>query len=211
MEKYISELYKSHKNEINRIKNIFHFLTKPLFDACEYQNTTGSNDCLFLSLLVTHYKPDTIIEIGTWVGTTSLVMATSYEKVNIYTCDTDNKFVKQDLEQYNRIHIHPNTHSTQLLKKLNDVKDVKLFFNDAIVTEEDCQLMINMSSDEFIFVTHDYFNSEGGYEKGHDAIEKFKSSCLINNVSYIEYLPMKNWYFEDRINGCCALLICNKS
>jgi len=208
MDNYINTLYKEHKINIDILKEKFNILTEELFKSCNNQDTTGLNDCLFLSLLVNHYKPSIIIEIGTWVGTTSLTMASSYDKAHVYTCDTSNKFVKQDLPQYNRIHIHPNTHSTQLLKKLNNLRNVKMFFNDAVITEEDCELMISMSSDSFIFVTHDYYNSTGGFEKGHDAIEKFKSECDKKNIIYTEYVPLKDWYFEDRINGCCAILLC---
>jgi predicted O-methyltransferase YrrM len=209
--KYIENISKKYNTTINDVVLELHKISKPLFDACNYSDTTGFNDCSFLSMLILEYKPKNIMEIGTWVGTTSYAMALTSKDATIYTCDNNNKFVNLNIEQNNRIINHPNTHSTVFLNNMvnNNIK-FDMIFNDASLSEEDCKLICNLSNDEFIFVTHDYYNSNGGYEKGHDAIEKMKKTLSNNKVSYTEYIPQKEWYFEDRINGCSALLICKK-
>lgn len=212
MEQYILELSKTHGKKINEIKSEITVLTKPLFIECKHSDTTGFNDTSFLSLMILEHQPKNILEIGTWVGTTSYAMATSSTDVTVYTCDNNNRFVNMGLEQNNRIKTHPSTYSTEFLKNMLS-QNIKfdMLFNDASISDEDCDMLCQLSNDKFIFTTHDYFNSNGGYEKGYHAMESMKKSLTKNNINYVEYIPKKEWYFKDRINGCCGLLICNKS
>jgi predicted O-methyltransferase YrrM len=211
MEKYIENTSLRHLTDIKNVMDKMIDITKPLFSECNNSDTTGFSDCSFLSMLIMEYKPKTIMEIGTWVGTTSYTMATTSNDVIIYTCDNNNRFVNLQIEQCNRIKIHPNTHSTQFLKRLNEQKIIfDMIFNDASLSDEDCNLICELSKNEFIFVTHDYYNSEGGYEKGYYAMESMKNALSNKNILYKEYIPKKEWYFKDRINACCGLLICNK-
>lgn len=211
MENFINNLIEKNGNTLDLIKDKFSVIGKQLFDACNHTDTTGYNDCAFLSLLVLNYKPENILEIGTWVGTTSYAMALTDGDCKVYTCDDSNRFVKLNIEANNRIFTHSKTHSTEFLKRMiNDDMVFDMIFNDASLSNEDCELLCKLTPKDFIFVTHDYFNSNGGYEKGYDAMEKMKQVLGKNNINYSEYIPKKEWYFEDRINGCSGLLICNK-
>lgn len=138
-------------------------------------------------------------------------MASSDDECNVYTCDNNDRFVNLNMDVNKRIFINPNTHSTDFLKRmLSEEKKFQMFFNDASLSSQDCDMIYELSTDEFIFATHDYYSSTGSYEKGYFAIESMKSILNQKNVVYSEYVPNKEWYFEDRINNCSALLICKK-
>lgn len=211
MENFIKVLIEKNTDTLDFIKGKFSDIGKILFDACNNSDTTGFNDCAFLSLLIMNYKPKNILEIGTWVGTTSYAMALTDENCNVYTCDDNNRFVNLHIDANKRIYTHPRTHSTEFLKKMlnNDIV-FDMVFNDATLTKEDCELLCKLTSKDFIFATHDYYNSNGGYEKGYDAMKKMKEVLDKNNIKYSEYIPQKEWYFADRINACSGLLVCNK-
>lgn len=212
MQDYIDSLYKNNVDKIANIKKKYSDFFTPLFEACNYSDTTGQGDCLFLSLLIINYKPKNILEIGTWVGTTSYTMASSSNDCNVYTCDNNDRFVNLNIEVNKRIFTHPKTHSTDFLKKvLNENKKFEMFFNDASLSNQDCELICDLASNNFIFATHDYYSSTGSFEKGYFAIESMKNILNQKNIKYVEYVPKKEWYFEDKINNCSALLICEKT
>ncbi len=211
MENYIQDTSKKHKKVIDKIISELTIFSKPLFESCNYSDTTSYSDCSFLSLLILEYKPKNIMEIGTWVGTTSYAMTSTSKDVTVYTCDNNDRFVNLNLEQNNRIKIHPKTYSTEFLKNLL-TQNIKfdMIFNDASISEEDCKMMCDLSNNEFIFATHDFYNSIGEHEKGYHAMETMKKILNEKNIKYFEYIPQKEWYFENRINACSGLLICSK-
>lgn len=198
------------QDKTNQIKEYLLSQTKPLFDACNSEDTTSLSDLLFLSLLVSYYKPNKIVEVGTWVGSSTLALAYPNQECKVFTCDNNDRFVFQNLEPYTRIFIHPNTYSTQFLKEIHPEKNIDMFFNDAIIDEIDCELMIDMASNNFIFATHDYYDQHGNHQKGNWVMEIFKNALIKNSIKFTELIPERSWYFGDRINGCCGLLICQK-
>jgi hypothetical protein len=213
MKNLIENLLKKHNNSLNNLTQELQFVSEQTLKACSYTDTTSLLDCNFLCLLAFEYKPKLILEIGTWVGMTSYSMALATdEDCIIHTVDNNDKFVDLNTNISKRIIRHPNIFSHQFLPSC-DLNNIDMIFNDANISIEDCDKMYHMASDNFIFVTHDYFNSEGNYEKGYEAINNMISILNHNKSSYTLYTPDPSWYFtnEYNVNGCSALLICNKN
>ena len=89
-----------------------------------------------------------------------------------------------------------------------------MFFNDASLSDEDANLIYDLANKNFIFSTHDFYNSNGGYEKGYDAIQKMlKVLEEKQNKNFELYLPRKEWYnggHNNEINGCTAFIQISK-
>jgi hypothetical protein len=209
MEELIKKLLESHfpaleKNEA-ALMDISKLVCRP--------NSTGLLDCRFLELLVFEHKPKVILEIGTWVGMTAYSMAlASSPSTVIHTIDNNNEFIDLKNESSKKIVRYPNTFSYNFLPSCT-LKDVDMIFNDANISLQDCKDIYKLASSNFIFATHDYFNSSGGYEKGYDAIELMKRILNENDCTYSVFTPKKEWYFENQfnVNGCTAVIIVNKS
>ena len=88
-------------------------------------------------------------------------------------------------------------------------------FNDASLDTNTCQKIYDLTADEFIFATHDYYDSDGNHQKGWCAIVEHMSKILDeNNAEYELYKPSKDWYPNGYqpygVNSICALLIVKK-
>jgi len=215
----IDELLEKHKKKLNSVNQTF----KPIHDrvskraneiATQFDGTTSMQDCKFLQLLCLEKCPKKILEIGTWVGNTTYSMAFATEEFDsiIYTCDIQDAFFYSQELVAKRIQVFPGTWSGQLLD-YGILDGMEFIFNDADLSAEDAEKIYNLASDEFYFVTHDYYDSAGNHEKGFHAIQQMVNTIDKNNGKYELYKPKKEWYFtgyKESINGCCALIKCIK-
>lgn len=221
----IDGLLEKHEDELNEILTCSNFVN--IFEKCQsYSNevgafndgSTGMVDCKFLQLLCLERRPKKILEVGTWVGATAYSMAFATKDIGttIYTCDNQNAFVYSNELVAQRIRIFPNTWSSQLLD-YGILNGIDFIFNDAILSDEDCEKIYNLADKEFCFATHDYYDGLGDLQKGHWAISSMLKVLEKKNAKYEIYLPKKEWFPKPTsiegyrgINGCCAMLVCNK-
>jgi len=223
----IDEFLEKHSENLDLINNNFQQTHKEIYKLDEEKGqdnkdwkdgSTGAVDCKYLQLLCIEKKPKKILEIGTWVGSTAYAMAfaTLDLGTEIYSCDNQNAFYYSPLECATRITVFPDIWSTNFLYLgLNDKwgKNADFIFNDASISEEDCSIIYELASDKFSFVTHDYYNGDGGKEKGAEVIEYMVQAIIDKGGTYELFKPEKEWYYsgyKKNINGCCALLECNK-
>jgi hypothetical protein len=164
-------------------------------------------------------QPKKILEIGTWVGSTAYAMAYATEEFDtiIYTCDAQNAFLYSQELVAKRIQVFPNTWSSQLLD-YGILDGMEFIFNDAELSDEDAEKIYNLASDEFYFVTHDYFDpGPHNFPKGEYAISTMVKMLKNKKAKYELHLPRKEWFPSylvmspyRGINGCCAFLKCKK-
>jgi hypothetical protein len=114
-------------------------------------------DALYLYLLVKTINPKTVIEIGTWFGTSAVVMASAFDG-KVMTCDFGDLYVK-DNPCCDRIVCYQKE-STGFLKKMikNEIYS-DFIFVDATLRKEDFALLKKVSTG--LIAIHDF-----GYFKG---------------------------------------------
>lgn len=124
---------------------------------------TGSisrDSCKILRELTEFYRPRVIVEVGTFIGKSTLSMRASD---HIYTCDMTNDC----LPSSEKITCFPKQTSTQMLAQLWKTKKllVDFFFFDGRIQIPDITLILSMSHVGTVYAFDDYEMSER-YEKG---------------------------------------------
>lgn len=109
---------------------------------------------MLLRALCAWRKPRVIVEIGTFIGRSTVALQASEV---IYTCDKDNDCLPSTAN----IRTHPYRTSTEMLRELvaTGVR-VDLFFFDGRLTDEDVGLVEQLSTPETLYSFDDYH--EGG-------------------------------------------------
>ena len=153
----------------------------------------GGSPCLrdlyFWYLFARTLKPKMVLEIGAWIGTSTLVIAKALNEIygddfKIVTCDFPNDvFIREHNYKYLSKNIYYNNlHSDQLVPELKEQGyKFDAIFSDAglsLNNVNDFKSLIN--NDSFCFLTHDVYTSK--YSKGNDAIDKINLSFDNLNV-----------------------------
>ncbi|MHC4726115.1 MAG: class I SAM-dependent methyltransferase [Planctomycetota bacterium] len=119
----------------------------------------SNEDCYLLYSLVCRWRPKTIVEIGTWFGTSAVIMARAMMDVGvegkIYTCDKHDVYVP--LSSYEPNVKYYNMHSEKFLKKMIGRKLMAdMFFIDASLKKGDQKSIKELSGRPIRIVGHDY-------------------------------------------------------
>ena len=126
---------------------------------------TGSvpvEDAIDLFLIVKHFQPKVIAEVGTFIGVSTRVMSEAAQELSvIYTCDVSNNITVHEgnllISQF------PKTPSHEMFKFLAD-KEVKvdLVYLDGRLGQDDVEPLSKIIHDKTVFVLDDF----EGVEKG---------------------------------------------
>lgn len=215
---FVQWLFEQHAEEIRQKRANGRALFNELMEKGRADGgSSGMKDCLYLYLLVRHFKPRQVFEIGTWVGHSATYLATALRANQnkdsmsmVYTCDTgESRFTPPD--DLN-IECFRQTKSTDALKQLKD-RDIKLdfVFCDGTLQEADIHLLNDLASDNFIFATHDY---KAPNEKGIRNVKLMKQ--LFRNRRHYEWMlptadpqEQKGYLVETRmrINRSVAVMV----
>jgi hypothetical protein len=152
MDSIIQCLYNEFKDEVETVRMDL------IVNVSKQECSTSVEDCLFLYLLIRYFKPKTILEIGTFVGSTLLSIVKACEKNNqdyqIYTIDLeDNLKVSLTEDQKSHItffHMHSD-YATNLISEKID-----FIFADADLTEMTAKKLSPNMDASTIFATHDF-------------------------------------------------------
>ena len=131
-----------------------------------------------LYLFLKYFKPEKIIEIGTFIGRSTLSMANAIDSYSdngeIHTCDMSNNI---SLPWKGKTHIkqYPNTKSIEMLKKLNGEFD--LIFFDGRISDEELGILDSLISQRTIIILDDF----EGMEKGIINLTKLRKVNKLNN------------------------------
>jgi hypothetical protein len=211
--KYIEDGFLDHRDTLvgyknNSLQSLMNISAK---------DSIGNGDSLFLQLVCLVEKPKKIMEIGTWIGTSSYSLAQSSDAL-IYTCDEgpDNFYKIEGQELYiNRIIRHPDTHSFKFLKNIDGGFD--FVFVDGWLTDDDAKGIFDKCENTFTFITHDYYRYEKPkpvFCKGHHAVERMIKYAWENGYECELYPPSPDWYSVGGyyvknfggVNQCCAMV-----
>ena len=217
--KYIEDGVLEHKTRLGELyKNI-------IFPPRPYVNSIGNQDAIFLQLACLVEKPKKIMEIGTWLGTSTYAMAQVSDAL-IYTCDQgpDNFYIHEGNDSYtNRIIRHPDTHSSKFLKNIDGGFD--FVFVDGWL-KDDAEGIFEKCEDNFTFIAHDYYRPEKPkpvFCKGYQAVERMLKYAWENGYETELYPPSPDWldnpyasylvklrmpplYGVMNINACCVMI-----
>ena len=210
MKNMITSLFRFHGEELEDVVQS----CEKVYAGCLNKHdecTTSFVDCKLLQLLCIDTRPEKLLEIGTFVGTStySLAAATKSTGGIIYTCDNQDEFFDAKCDLNYRIKTHPKTWSSDLLKQEEMLQGLDFVFNDANCSVEDCEQIYKLANDRLVFATHDYYDSNGYFAKGHDAIQSMLRVLENKACKFKLYIPEKEWYFDGAykgINGCTAVI-----
>lgn len=117
--------------------------------------TISEAACLYLRAIVDAIRPNMVVEIGTFIGTSTLVLAST--GATVFTCDKDNDV----LPTTDQIKAFGKTASTEMLRRLNVLR-IDLWFFDGRIQDDDLPFIRDYSSTRTVFAFDDY----EGHEKG---------------------------------------------
>ena len=170
------------KNELN---SYFKKLNELRANA-EYNTgsiSLASSWCLYN--IVRYFKPIRIIEVGTFIGRSTISMSQAQddegiEGAEIFTCDFSNN-ITLPWDGKTKIHQFQKKSSTEMLKKLTGTFDFCFF--DGRLTEEDLTLLSKLISNKTIIALDDF----EGMEKG--VINLINLKCIPMLQKYILIYP----------------------
>ncbi len=115
-------------------------------------------DYKILYLLVRVYKPKVIFEIGTWIGTSAMIMAEAMRANGtggkIYTCDHNHYYALDD--SYSDIIVPINAFSAEALDQIPEDTKIDFVFADGELTFRTISKLKPLLTTEAIIATHDY-------------------------------------------------------
>lgn len=126
--------------------------------------TISEAAALYLWAVVEAVKPRVCVEVGTFIGTSALVLASS--GATVYTCDKDNHAFKGT----DTIVAYGKTSSTAMLADLSSKPScsVDLWFFDGRIQADDLPMIAALSSPTSVYAFDDYEGkSKGVVNVGH--------------------------------------------
>lgn len=110
-------------------------------------------EAYLLRALAEHLRAIVVIEVGTFIGTSTMALASASTVQRVYTCDVSNDC----LPKTPIIRTFPKTRSVDMLRTLiaRGVRADLCFF-DGVLHEEDALLLVQATSPSPVFVVHDF-------------------------------------------------------
>ena len=168
----------------------------------EYDTGSITEDeaCLLFSIAeLTNAR--TVIEVGTFIGTSTTAMAGAIGVDVVYTCDVSNDC----LPEQDWIRTYPKRTSTDMLRDLV-AKGVKagLCFFDGTLSEEDVNLLEKVTHERTVYAFHDYNYGPKIRKGGKHEIMPRKG---IGNVRLLQPRLPKHRLIEPFEGSTLALLV----
>jgi hypothetical protein len=147
--------------------------------------TLTVNEALVLYCLTRYFSPSKIVEIGTYIGTSTVAMAKAISDNNetdgrIWSCDFSND-VSLVVTKGVQIDTYGFKSSLDMLSALNEPID--LFFVDGSLGEADIDHMCRLCHDKSILILDDFEGSEKGVRNGLLLEKRFPNHILIYPMS----------------------------
>jgi len=169
-----------------------------LRDHAEYNTGSISFSAAWCIYNLTKYlKVKRVIEIGTFIGKSTISMASAvdyqFNDGEIYTCDFSNS-IKLPWNGKTKIHQFQKKSSTDMLKTLNGHFDFCFF--DGRLTDEDLPLFNNLINENTVIALDDF----EGMEKGVINLINLRKLQKLNN-HFLAYPPSENYLKEIGLNS----------
>lgn len=143
-----------------------------------YPNRTGSislHSIKTLWLLANYFAPKVIVEVGTYIGRSTLAMyrGAQVSLQALYTCDYSFDCWQPPHEEAREvIHYFGKTSSTHLLQGLHGQTKVDMFLLDGRLQPNDLELIAGLRHPKSVFLVDDF----EGVEKGVDNVLKLRAA-----------------------------------
>jgi hypothetical protein len=120
----------------------------------DYDTGSVSEDEAYaLMVLAEHVMARVVIEVGTFIGTSTTVLSAASTVTALYTCDASNDCLPSD----RIIHTYPKQTSIRMLWDLVGKGIVAdLCFFDGVLCERDCDLLAKVTHPRTVYAFHDY-------------------------------------------------------
>lgn len=123
----------------------------------EYNTGSISEDEAYsLLALAEHIRARVVIEVGTFIGTSTLALASGSRVEAVYTCDSSNDC----LPSHGVVTVYPKRTSTEMLRDLLDKLRLKwladLCFFDGVLSPIDTDLILRVTHERTVYAFHDY-------------------------------------------------------
>ncbi len=120
---YLNELYPEHSKEIREIEDFAHKNSVPIMERESLE---------VLKYVIKIHKPKKILELGTAIGYSAIVMATLDNEIKITTMDRSEKFVSYAVENIKKFNLEDRIEIVfgeidENLDKLSDTYDLIMF------------------------------------------------------------------------------------
>lgn len=110
-------------------------------------------EAYLLRALVEHLRAQVVIEVGTFIGTSTYAIAFASTVMAVYTCDASNDC----LPSTEVIRTFPKQSSTHMLQRLvQDSVQADLCFFDGTLQPTDLDLLVRVCGPRTVFALHDY-------------------------------------------------------
>ena len=151
---YSQAVWDTIKYRTKEYRDIYRFDTQ-----MEYPATVNEYSANMLRRIAFYFQPRVVAEVGTYIGRSTLALASGMGSGEIHTCDTGPQLCKHDKWEGVFIH-HYHALSTDMLKAIT--KPVDLFFFDGRIQQPDLELIAKLAVPECVFLFDDF----EGIEKG---------------------------------------------
>ncbi len=126
-------------------------------------------------LLANYFQPSVIVEVGTYIGRSTLAMARGARSTlkGLFTCDMSfDSWAPPTPEDAATIQYFGKTSSTDMMKALAGRTQVDMFLLDGRLQQDDLQLISTLRQDRSVFLVDDF----EGVEKGVDNALKLRNA-----------------------------------
>ena len=234
-EKFVKKMLKKNKEQLSR--TIDAMKTFDNYPHMQMTNSSSDGDCHYLQLLCLESQPEKILEIGTWCGKSAyyLAVASNYFRweldlpitdfCKVHTVDDNDRFIT--IEEYGKVTKsiipYPNIHSRDFWE-VNTENNFDFVFVDAYINSKDCKNIFEVTTDNFWFSTHDYYDHNLERCKGFtsvynmilqakrlekDGTAKYKHTLYTPNRDFIETgfeIPDELDFGYGNLNTCIAAI-----
>ena len=173
-------------------------VTHPLVD--EFPTEAGSisvESAKLLWLMTKYFSPKVIIEIGTYIGRSTIAMGFGghHTMKKIHTCDGTfdsldfnrfEKVFKQEKKDtlIHKIHYYGKTFSTTMLGKIKEIGEkADLVFIDGRISSDDCVLLKEVTSENCVYILDDFQGVEKGVANAMLLRQVFRNYILLEPLS----------------------------
>lgn len=130
----------------------------------------------YLYLMMEKFQPKTVVEIGTFIGKSTMAMLSYASLEKLYTCDKDNACLETNCRRV----CYPKTTSTAMLADLVEKVHVDFWFIDGRIQGPDIALMLRMSHANTVWAFDDYEKLEKGVVNVGILFPYLDDHCLVS-------------------------------
>jgi predicted O-methyltransferase YrrM len=160
-----------------------------------------------LALLTHYFKPNTVAEVGTFIGRSTFSLAlgaqvNGNQLTNIYTCDYSNN-IQLNFNKFDfNIFQHPKQSSTEMFSKIyNGNIKPDMYLLDGRLQPEDIKIISDLQIENALILLDDFEGTEKGVVNTFVLTENFKNNFIV------AYPPAQSFLREYGLMDSCTTAV----